>query len=257
MFLSKIVLHKKLEIEQLREKPGLKSMVEKAKCAPRTRNFCSAISNGRGVNIIAEIKKASPSKGQLSTNLDVVKQAKTYEKHGASAISVLTDRKFFKGSLDDLKKVKAAVNIPVLRKDFILDPIQVYESRAAGADAILLIAAILDNTQVKTLYQHATELGLGVLVEVHNPLELKKVLPVNPRIIGINNRNLKTFEVNISNTLMLLPLVPEEIQVVSESGINSKKDISILREAGISAFLIGEALVRSKTPGQKLSSLIN
>ncbi len=257
MFLEKIVLHKKAEIEQLKSTSGLDTLIRKVESMSDTRNFCKAISNGDKINIIAEIKKASPSKGTLAENMNIVEQARIYEENGASAISVLTDQKFFCGSLADLTTVKEAVKIPVLRKDFILDPIQVYESRAAGADAILLIAAILSTRELESFYRLARDLEMHVLVEVHNSAELRKVLPLNPAIIGINNRNLQTFEVDIINSLMLLPLVPEGIRIVSESGISSRKDISILHEAGISAFLIGEALVRSSDPGQKLSSLIN
>ncbi len=256
MFLEKIVLQKKAEIRELKEKADIDQLIDETKRLPAPRDFYHAVSNG-SVSIIAEIKKASPSKGELSRNMDVVSQAKIYEDNGAAAISVLTEKYFFKGSIDDLRKVKDAVGLPVLCKDFILDPLQVYESRVAGADAILLIAAILSAQQLEVLSMLASSLGLGVLVEVHNHDELTKVLPLNPKVIGINNRNLITFEVNISNSLMLLPLVPENVCVVSESGIHSKRDISILREAGISAFLIGEALVKSHNPGEKLRSLIN
>lgn len=257
MFLEKILTRKKIEVERLRETLEVSHALREIATAPGTRDFCGEVSREKRVNIIAEIKKASPSKGQLAKDLDVVSRARIYEQNGASAISVLTDEKFFEGSLDDLRRIKATVSIPVLRKDFILDPVQVYESRLAGADAILLIAAILEYRELEYLFKLATDLGLGVLVEVHDLAELKKVLPLKPRVIGINNRDLKTFRVNISNTLMLLPVIPEEIGVVSESGISSKQDINVLRAAGISAFLIGEALVKARDPGKKLASLIN
>ncbi len=257
MFLEKILKHKKAEIRRLQEGENLEPVLRKAAEAPSGRDFCEAISRRERINIIAEIKKASPSKGQLARNLDVVAQARIYEENGACAISVLTDKKFFEGSLEDLEKIKKTVNVPVLRKDFIIDPVQVYESKIAGADAILLIAAIHRDRELERLYELAIELGLGVLLEVHNVIELKRILPLKPDVIGINNRDLKTFKVNISNSLMLLPMIPEEIAVVSESGISSGEDISILREAGISAFLIGEALVSAEDPGEKLSSLIN
>lgn len=256
MFLDKIIAQKRQEIHKIKRDRLLPVLLEEARFAKEPRDFYKALASKNGIKIIAEIKKASPSKGILANDLDVISQAKIYQEKGAAAISVLTDNLFFKGSVEDLKDVKNVVDIPVLRKDFILDPIQVYESRAAGADAILLIASVLQFEELKKMKELAEKLGMQVLIEIHSQNELSQVLPLGPRILGINNRNLGNFKVSLSTTLMVLPLIPEDIVVVSESGIRSRDDVSVLREAGINALLIGEALVKSRDPGKTLADLL-
>ncbi len=257
MFLEKIIARKRAEVIQLKKNVTAEKIRSIAENAPDPRGFLGALSSKDGPRIIAEIKKASPSKGLLAENMDIVSQAQIYERHGAAAISVLTDFHFFKGSCEDLEKVRKNVELPVLRKDFILDPIQIYESRAIGADAILLIATILSMKELENLTNIADEIGLDVLIEVHSPKEVNEVLDLKPKMIGINNRDLVSFEVKISNSLMMLPIIPEDVLVVSESGIGTPADIAALKTAGINAFLIGEALVRSPDPGKKLASLLN
>jgi indole-3-glycerol phosphate synthase len=195
--------------------------------------------------VIAEIKRRSPSKGELRPGLDPVELARIYEQNGASAISVLTDARFFGGSLDDLRNVRAATMLPLLRKDFVIDPYQIYEARLAGADAILLIAAILAPEQI-TAYSHlATELGMAALVEVHNLTELASALSANANLIGINNRDLHTFNVTLDTTRALRPLIPPGVVVVSESGIYTRADRESLGDMDIDALLVGESLLVS------------
>ncbi len=199
-----------------------------------------------GVSLIAECKKASPSKGLIVRHYDPVEIAKTYEKAGASAISVLTDARHFQGNLEHLRDVKESVKIPVLRKDFMFDPYQVYEARVAGADAILLIAAVLGSNELQSLLKLTHDLGMNALVEVHTDEELDKVLPLQPRIIGVNNRNLQTFEVDFENTARLRDRIPAEIVTVGESGLKTTDDVRKMAEIGVDAILVGETLVRSK-----------
>lgn len=198
------------------------------------------------VALIAEVKHASPSKGVLITPFDPVALGRTYADNGAAAISVLTDQAFFQGGLNDLAVVRAAVALPVLRKDFVLDPYQVYEGRAAGADAILLIVAALDETQLADLYALISELGMAALVEVHNEAELERALALDPALVGINNRDLKTFEVNLDTTRRLASRIPADITIVAESGIFSGADVQQMGHAGVHAVLVGEALVRAQ-----------
>lgn len=216
-----------------------------AAVAPKPRDFAAAI-RAPGVSLIAECKKASPSKGLLVPNYDPVRLAKTYEKAGARAISVLTDTRHFQGTLAHLRDVREAVRLPVLRKDFIFHPYQVYEARVAGADAILLIAAVLGDADMRQLQTLARGLGMAVLVEVHTEAELARVLSLKPRLIGVNNRDLQTFEVDFANTARLRALIPAEIAVVGESGLKTLDDIRAMALAGVDAVLVGETLVRSK-----------
>ncbi|MDO8635283.1 MAG: indole-3-glycerol phosphate synthase TrpC, partial [Dehalococcoidia bacterium] len=214
--------------------------------------------------IIAEIKRASPSKGPLNPNLDVAQLAKAYKRGGAVAISVLTEPTFFKGSFADLETARKASGLPVLRKDFILEPVQVYEARSHGADAVLLIVAITSvgaSRQVGTvplrgLRELAASLGMAALVEVHNELEMQQALESGATLIGINNRNLVDFTVDINTTFKLRTLIPQGVTVVSESGISTPAHIARLRDAGVNAVLIGEALVTSKDPEQRLRGLL-
>ena len=219
------------------------------------KDFAGAL-QGEGVALIAEIKKASPSKGEIRLDLDVADVALCYAGAGASAVSVLTEPTFFKGSLDDLAVARKVVELPLLRKDFIIDPYQVYEARLYGADAILLIVAILQPNEIKALSNLAHSLGMVALVEVHSRLELEVALASGAELIGINNRNLVDFTVDLQTTLDLLPLLPSTATVVSESGIKTHADIEQLRQAGVHAVLVGESLVASSDPGAKIEELM-
>lgn len=210
-----------------------------------------------GINIIAEIKRASPSRGVISVDFDPVAIARAYTAAGAAAISVLTEEDFFQGSLQTLKEVRAVTHLPILRKDFIFDPYQVYEAAEAGADAFLLIASVLEPAQMRDLLSLGEELGLDALVEVHTAIELEKVLNCSVKLIGVNNRNLQDFTVDLGVSETLAKHCPAGIFLVSESGIENGEDISRLRMCGYSAFLIGERLMRTDSPGETLSALIH
>jgi indole-3-glycerol phosphate synthase len=216
----------------------------------------ASVLNGSTRRIIAEVKRASPSKGLIREDFDAVTIAKDYAAHGASAISVLTEERLFQGSLDYLERIHGAVSVPLLRKDFIIDPYQLIEAKSYGADAILLIAALLDWESMCALRQQATELLLDVLVEVHNEDEMDAALRAGALLVGINNRNLKTFEVDIATTERLAPLLPGATTAVCESGIDSLAQIRHIEELGIHAFLIGESLMRAPQPGKKLGQLL-
>lgn len=245
----------------LKERASPRSLADlKARVAdmPTTRGFRAALSNDkRPVRIIAEIKKASPSKGVIRPDFEPVSIASIYENKGAAAISVLTEERYFQGSLEYLAAIRKMVTLPLLRKDFMVDRFQVYEARAFGADAILLIAACLSKSQMEDLAGVAGELGLDVLTEVHNYRELDVALQAGAVIIGINNRDLHTFKTDIATTLNLLRDIPGDKIVVSESGINTRDDIDRLRVAGVHAFLIGEALMREADIGAKLQELLS
>ncbi len=216
-----------------------------ASVAPAPRDFEAAV-RAPGVSLIAECKKASPSRGLLVHQYDPVRLAKLYEKAGARAVSVLTDTRHFQGTLAHLRDAREAVRVPVLRKDFLFHPYQIYEARVAGADAVLLIAAVLSDAEMRELLALARKLGMAALVEVHDEAELARVLPLQPSIIGVNNRNLQTFEVDFDNTARLRTLIPAEIAVVGESGLKSPDDVRAMKAAGVDAVLVGETLVRSK-----------
>jgi indole-3-glycerol phosphate synthase len=209
-----------------------------------------------GISLIAEIKRASPSKGLMAPDLDAVSMAQTYEASGASVISVLTETEHFKGSLADLEAVREAVDVPILRKDFIVDPYQVWEARAVGADLVLLIAAVLPMSDLIRLHQAIEDLAMTALIEVHNRHELEQVLELDPKIIGINNRNLADFSVSLQTTLDLRSLIPNDKIVVSESGIHTREDVEILEAAGVNAILVGEALITSADPAAKIKELL-
>ncbi len=257
MILDKIVDRKKEEVARLKQR-GVHlpdEYAEREIAAPR--GFRESLLAFPGVAIIAEAKKASPSKGLICSDFDIEKIVSHYENEGAQAISILTDVDFFQGSLLYLLKAREKISLPVLRKDFIIDEIQVEEASLFGADAILLIAAILDEKQLRDYYIHAKELQMDVLVEVHNEAELEKTMKIDCDLIGVNNRNLNDFSVDIETTFRLKKYVPETIPLVSESGLKSSDDIARLHDNGICAALIGESLMRAGTDGATPASLRN
>ena len=255
--LAQIVESKKARLERLKKmNPAAAVQSSAARTLIKTRSFYNALDRDDRLNLIAEIKKASPSKGLLREEYDPVEIAIDYESHGAAAISILTEEDHFLGSLEHLQRVRPNVSRPLLRKDFIFDPYQAYEAAGAGADAILLIVAILDAATLASLIQLAEKLGLDALVEVHDRQELNTALGAGAKIIGINNRNLKTFKVDLQTTLQLAPHVPDAAILVSESGIHTADDIRMLRDAGCDAFLIGEAFMKSEKPGRALRELM-
>ncbi|MDO9195039.1 indole-3-glycerol phosphate synthase TrpC [Rhodoferax sp.] len=256
--LEKIVAVKREEVAAALNKKSLALMRADAESRVLTRDFVGAmrakIAAGRPA-VIAEIKKASPSKGVLREDFIPADIAQSYAEHGAACLSVLTDVRFFQGGVDYLKQARASCQLPVLRKDFIVDAYQVYESRAMGADAILLIAAILDDAQMKGFEAIARSLDMAVLVEVHDAPELARALQLKTPLIGINNRNLKTFEVSLETTLSLMRDVPSDRLLVCESGIHTRDDVLRMGAAGVNAFLVGEAFMRAPDPGEALAAL--
>jgi indole-3-glycerol phosphate synthase len=263
--LDKIVATKKIEIAHNLKKISLGNQREIAQSNNqdvllKPRGFIRAIENKISVGkagVITEIKKASPSKGILRENFQPAAIAQSYEKHGAACLSVLTDVDYFQGCNAYLQEARAACSIPVLRKDFTIDPYQIYEARAIGADAILLIVACLEPNQMKELEACAHELSLDVLVEVHNAPELEQALELKTPLLGINNRDLKTFDVTLQTTLSLLPMVPKDRILVTESGILGSADVQLMRNNQINAFLVGEAFMRAADPGVALSELFS
>ena len=252
--LERILGVKQREIAAAKERVPLAAMEKRAREAPAVRDFVGALRSKKPA-VIAEIKKASPSRGVLREHFDPASIAKSYEKGGAACLSVLTDRDFFQGDAAHLAAARAACSLPVLRKDFIVDPYQVFEARAMGADCILLIAACLGAREMAGLEQLAADLGMAVLVEVHDAGELNTALTLKTPLLGINNRNLKTFETRLETTLALLESVPLQRLVITESGILSPEDVRRMRAAGVNAFLVGEALMRAEDPGTELSRL--
>jgi indole-3-glycerol phosphate synthase len=263
--LDKIVATKKNEIASASKKISLGNQRDQAQennrdALLKPRGFIQSIeqkiASGKA-GVITEIKKASPSKGVLRENFQPAQIAQSYEKNGAACLSVLTDREYFQGENAYLQAARAACGIPVLRKDFTIDPYQIYEARAIGADAILLIVACLGLNQMKELEVCAHELGLDVLVEVHSAPELEQALELKTPLLGINNRNLKTFEVTLQTTLALMAMVPPGKTLVTESGIMARADVQLMRDHQINAFLVGEAFMRADDPGIALSELFS
>lgn len=256
MFLDKIIAEKLEELGQKQKGIPLSELRAVIKGKPLPLDLAAAL-GGDSLRLIAEVKRASPSRGVLRPDLDPVRLAKTYAQCGAAAISVLTESRYFRGSGEDLEAIRRKLpDIPLLRKDFILKPYQVFESRAWGADALLLILAILDDGELEKLLSLSHELGMQCLVEVHNEEELKRALKHNAKIIGINNRDLDTMAVDINVTRRLRPLIPSDRLVVSESGIKGREDVQRLRESGVNAVLIGEALVTANDVAAKLKELL-
>ena len=226
--------------------------------APIVRNFEQAIRNkiaNRESAVIAEIKKASPSKGVIREQFDPITIAQSYEQHGAACLSVLTDRDYFMGAAEYLVAARSATRLPVLRKDFIIDPYQIFEARCMGADCILLIVAALSQTQLEELERVAMQLGMSVLVEAHSEEEFERATRLQTRLIGINNRDLRTFETSLHTTLDLISRLPQDRILITESGIHTREDVILMRERGVSAFLVGEAFMRQDDPGVALNSL--
>lgn len=256
--LDRILVRKQEEVAELKAKRPLADVKAAALASPQPRGFYAALQAKVAAGepaVIAEIKKASPSKGVIREDFHPADIAQSYEKGGAAALSVLTDVDFFQGADSYLKEAKAACALPVLRKDFTVDEYQVWEARAIGADAVLLIVAALSDELMQQLYQAAKEAGLDVLVEVHTTEEMQRALALGAPLLGINNRDLHTFEVSLDTTLGLLPSVPKEHFLVTESGILAPEDVALMREHQVHGFLVGEAFMRAPEPGKELSRL--
>jgi len=256
--LNRIVARKQQEIGARRQTTSINELQQQASEASTPRGFVAAlkyrVKQGEAA-VIAEIKKASPSKGVIREDFDVVEIARSYATGGASCLSVLTDHDFFQGHEDFLVAARAACELPVIRKDFIVDPYQVIESRAIEADCILLIVAALDDETLASLHQQARSLGMDVLVEVHDRDELERALRLDLELVGINNRDLRTFDTCLDTTIDLLELVPDDCLVVTESGIHTRDDIALMRQYDVHAFLVGEAFMRAPDPGVELREL--
>lgn len=253
--LDRIVETKLREVEAARGAVPASELERRVAKLPPARNFSQAIRRPGWIMVIAEVKKASPSAGVIRPDFDPVAIARTYQEHGAAAISVLTDAEYFQGSLAYLTAVREAVGCPVLRKDFVLDRYQLLEARAAGADAVLLIAECLSGDRLATLHRQAVELGLHTLVELHDADQLPRVIDTGAPVIGINNRDLRTFTTRLDHTLELLPKIPLDRTVVSESGVASHEDLVRLGSAGVRAVLVGESLMRAPDIGRALDAL--
>jgi len=256
--LRKILARKAEEVREHQSRCSLSELESRISEQGRVRGFSQALQaqvSNRQPAVIAEVKKASPSKGVIRENFSPAEIAPSYQAGGASCLSVLTDRDFFQGSDKYLIQARAACDLPVLRKDFTIDPYQVVEARAIGADAILLIVAALENGQMHELAEVAIEHQLDILVEVHDRAELERALELKTPLIGVNNRDLHTFDTRLETTLELLPYLPEDRVVITESGIHTAEDISLMRESGVHAFLVGEAFMRCVEPGEKLREL--
>ncbi len=254
--LEQIVADKRIEVAAARHAQPLAEVVARCRDLPPTRDFLGALRNAPGIGIIAELKRASPSAGCIQATADPVTVAQCYAAAGANCISVLTDHKYFQGSLADLAAVRAAVSIPLLRKDFILDEYQLYEARAAGADCVLLIAECLPQPDLEHLFHRAGELGLAVLIEIYEPDNLDRVLTLNPPLLGVNNRNLKTMVIDLEHSLRLRPRVPATTLFVSESGIQQTAQICELKRRGVNAVLVGETLMKCGDPERTLRDWI-
>ncbi|WP_422132991.1 indole-3-glycerol phosphate synthase TrpC [Endozoicomonas sp. ALD040] len=258
--LNTIVERKREEVAERQATLSMQEVITRARHTEESRGFAKSLearTEARQAAIIAEIKKASPSKGVIRENFDPASIARSYEKAGASCLSVLTDRDFFQGAESYLQEARSACALPVLRKDFMIDPWQIYESRMIGADCILLIAACLTDGELQEFSSTALDLGMDVLVEVHGADELERALPLEGTLLGINNRNLHTFEVTLDNTFSLLTEIPEGRKVITESGIHTTEDVDSMFSKGVNSFLVGEAFMRQEDPGDGLKKLFS
>jgi indole-3-glycerol phosphate synthase len=255
MILDDIVAHKRIEVADAKRRLPLEALLDMVETAPPRRDYFGAL-RGDEMRLIAEIKRASPSKGVLRADFDLLGLTASYIAGGASAISVLTDEKFFGGTLEDLRRVTQYGTLPVLRKDFLIDPYQVYEAAAAGASSALLIVGIVDDAELADLIALERSVGMEPQVEVHDEDEAERALKAGARIVGINNRDLRTFQVDLATTEWLRPLIPAECVVVSESGIHSAADVQRLRRAGVQAIHVGESLMVSADPARKIRDLL-
>lgn len=254
--LDKIVATKQAEIERAKSAMPAPEVRARVGDAPLVRDFFTPLAAGGPVKLIAEVKKASPSVGLIRADFDPVAIARTYELHGASCVSVLTDTEFFQGSLEYLRQIREAISLPLLRKDFVLDEYQVLEARAAGADAVLLIAECLDDCGLRSLFGAVCELGMTPLVELYEPENLERVLEAGATLIGVNNRNLHTFEVDLDRTIRMRLAVPDHCVLVGESGIKTRADVERLAAAGVDAMLVGESLSREPDIGRAVDRLL-
>jgi indole-3-glycerol phosphate synthase len=254
--LDEIVAAKRKEVAVSRAARPEKDVREAAVSAPIPRDFFGALAKAGPIRLIAEVKKASPSAGVLREDFDPVEIAAIYARHGANCISVLTDTRFFQGSLSDLHRVRQAVELPLLRKDFILDSYQLFEARACGADAVLLIAECLDDCNLRKLYRESLDLGMTPLIEFYEPENLPRVLDLGATLIGVNNRDLRTFEVDLAHTLRMREQIPDSCVLVGESGIHTREDVLRLEAAGVDAILVGESLVRQQDIGAAVDRLL-
>ena len=257
--LTTIVAHKRTEIATAKERvlpDELRRQAENVAATGPKRDFFAALNKPGEIRLIAEVKKASPSAGLIRADFDPVAIAATYIRHGAACVSVLTDEHFFQGHLDYLEKIRHNVTVPLLRKDFILDEYQLWEAKVAGADAVLLIAECLDDCNLRKLYNAAIDLGLCPLVEFYEPANLDRVLEAGATLIGVNNRNLATFETDLEHTLRVRELIPTDCLLVSESGIRTHADVQRLQSAGVNAILVGESLMRQEDVGRAVDELL-
>jgi indole-3-glycerol phosphate synthase len=254
--LDKIVATKRAEIERAKSSVSEKELRARLGDAPAVRDFFAALAAEGPIKLIAEVKKASPSAGVIRADFDPVAIAKTYAAHGAACISVLSDEQYFQGRLEYLTQIRAAVGVPVLRKDFILDTFQLVEARVAGADAVLLIAECLDDCNLRKLFNETIELGMTPLVELYEPANLPRVLEAGATLIGVNNRNLHTFEVDLEHSIRMRREVPDDCVLVAESGIKTHADVERLEAAGVNAILVGESLTREPDIGAAVDRLL-
>jgi indole-3-glycerol phosphate synthase len=254
--LDKIVATKRTEVERAKAAVPESELRARLADAPTVGDFFSPLAAGGSIKLIAEVKKASPSAGVIREDFDPVKIARTYEAHGATCISVLTDETYFHGRIEFLTKIRMATGLPVLRKDFILDSYQVVEARAAGADAVLLIAECLDDCNLRKLFNETCELGMIPLVELYEPDNLQRVFDAGATLIGVNNRDLHTFEVDLEHTIQMRDRVPDECVLVGESGIKTNDDVRRLEAAGVDAILVGESLMREADIGAAVDRLL-
>lgn len=254
--LGRIIAHKQGEVAEIKRTVDMARLDDEVRAAPPARDLPSALRSCAGAAVIAEIKRRSPSAGQLAEGVNPVERARAYQAGGAAAISVITDHEFFGGSLDDLRQVRAAVEVPILRKDFIIDRVQVLQARAAGADAVLLIISVLAPALLAELHQQACELGMTPLLEIHEADEIEPALAVRPALLGINNRDLRTMNVDLGHCLELRRRIPAEVTVVAESGVHGGDDIRRLTAGGLDAFLVGSALMANPDPQALLANMV-